>query len=309
MAEKNIKGVQPIKKLLKSDLVSSDSKARYLRIQRALLEKGVNDFTNKTRDFSRKLRQQIIANNKKIKAMAEIDKNVDDIGKLKEKINNIGEKYNLVNPYELLESHRIDKFLEMALNEGWAWEYKYDVRARKRTKIVYSKAQWERFQSCMADTIGVDPKEIESLAVTNHSQKFIPSSPDDDYLGKDINIKDFMFQKSDNKKSLYIYSFMKVKGHWYYYRNINKLVFCENSKITRKEAAKYVIDEFMAGVYRMSDVARNFGFQPKLDLQNAEKINSINPDSDEFRYFMFRFNLKKDDLRRYAQQVIEQNSK
>ncbi len=128
-------------------------------------------------------------------------------------------EYNIQNPMAVtnISQHEMTELVEKAIANGWAWEYKYHGKARKQTTICYDAACWKNFQKIMANMIGVNPKEIESIAVTNHDKNFsaVRTLWNKMKCMRDVDISKFYFQEKDSKNSRHAYGFMKVRGKWY----------------------------------------------------------------------------------------------
>lgn len=126
--------------------------------------------------------------------------------------------YNIQNPPAVTNiSHEMTEFVEKAIANGWAWEYKYHGKARRQTTICYDAGYWKNFQKIMANIIGVKPKEIESIAVTNHDKNFsaVRTLWNKIKCMREVDTSKFYFQEKDSKNSRHVYGFMKVRGKWY----------------------------------------------------------------------------------------------
>lgn len=127
--------------------------------------------------------------------------------------------YNIQNPPAVANicQHEMTEFVEEAITNGWAWEYKYHCKARGQTTICYDANYWKNFQKIMANVIGVKPKEIESIAVTNHDKNFsaVRMLWNKIKCMQEVDASKFYFQEKDSKNSRHSYGFMKVRGKWY----------------------------------------------------------------------------------------------
>lgn len=103
-----------------------------------------------------------------------------------------------------LSWNRMNALVNVGIENGWAWEYKYNVRPRKSIfyKIFYREAVWKNFQSEISKEIGVPSEYIESVAITNSSKDY-------------SEFKNFVFEKKDTRKSKHIYLWIKIIGNWY----------------------------------------------------------------------------------------------
>lgn len=190
---------------------------------------------------------------------------------LKNKYADFFRKYSIKNPNMSTspKQHIMNKSVEKALKKGWAWEYKKHAKARGLPIYYDEDYCWVLFKQKMSHVIGVDAREIESIAFTNDDKDFSVQTPENQKQNiSKVDISKFKFQKKNYTDSTNLYCFTKVNGNWYGVAKFSGISYSGSCQV-RWNGAENLVASVIEHADKANELAIAMGFIPKTISQKS----------------------------------------
>ncbi len=168
--------------------------------------------------------------------------------------------------------HIMNKSVEKALKNGWAWEYKKHAKARGLPIYYDEDYYWVFFKQKMSHLIGVDAREIESIAFTNDDKDFSVQTPENQKQNiSKVDISKFKFQKKNYTDSTHLYCFTKINGNWYGVAKFSGISYSTSCQV-RWNGAENLVASVIENPDKLNELAIAMGFVPqKISMKTSLK--------------------------------------